>query len=159
MSLGHNTLTLEVTSYFSKYACATTLLNMGKCITGMLSNWYRANSRLAPSQWETSLQSNTVYHWIGTNYNQPCDNVTAAVQQNKAQQNQGSTYPTARRPGASKTVRRASRFGQIFLLNHISSGIEKSKFLKSGKWIFWEMASPENWRIFYGIYSMYLTGE
>ena len=56
---------------------------------------------------------------------------------------QGSTYPTARRSGASKTVRRASRFGQIFLLNHIWSGIEKSKFWKSGKWIFWETASPE----------------
>ena len=27
---------------------------------------YRANSRLAPSQWETSLQSNAVSHWLGT---------------------------------------------------------------------------------------------
>ena len=49
---------------------------------------------------------------------------------------QGSTYPTAWQPGASKTVRRASRFGEFFLLNHIWSGIEKSKFWKSGKWIF-----------------------
>ena len=39
---------------------------------------------------------------------------------------QGSTYPPARRPGASKTVHRASRFGQIFLLHHIWSGIEKT---------------------------------
>ena len=32
-------------------------------------NWYmcRADSRLAPSQWETSLQSNTVSHWLGAN--------------------------------------------------------------------------------------------
>ena len=27
----------------------------------------RADSRLTPSQWETSLQSNTVSHWLGTN--------------------------------------------------------------------------------------------
>ena len=28
---------------------------------------YRTDSRLAPSQWETSLQSNTVSHWQDTN--------------------------------------------------------------------------------------------
>ena len=27
----------------------------------------RADSRLAPSQWETALQSNTVSHWLGAN--------------------------------------------------------------------------------------------
>ena len=27
----------------------------------------RANSRLAPSQWEMSLQSNAISHWLGTN--------------------------------------------------------------------------------------------
>ena len=27
----------------------------------------RADSRFAPSQWETSLQSNTISHWLGTN--------------------------------------------------------------------------------------------
>ena len=27
----------------------------------------RADSRLAPSQWETSLQSNAVSHWLGAN--------------------------------------------------------------------------------------------
>ena len=27
----------------------------------------RAHSRFAPSQWETSLQSNAVTHWLGTN--------------------------------------------------------------------------------------------
>ena len=27
----------------------------------------RTNSRLAPSQWETSLQSNAVSHWLGAN--------------------------------------------------------------------------------------------
>ena len=29
--------------------------------------WVRADSRCAPSQWETSLQSNTVSHWLGVN--------------------------------------------------------------------------------------------
>ena len=28
---------------------------------------YRADSRLAPSQWEASLQSNAVCHWLGAN--------------------------------------------------------------------------------------------
>ena len=30
-------------------------------------NWLRADSRFAPSQWETSLQSNAVSHWLGAN--------------------------------------------------------------------------------------------
>ena len=29
--------------------------------------WLRADSRLAPSQWETSLQSNIISHWLGAN--------------------------------------------------------------------------------------------
>ena len=28
---------------------------------------YRADSRLAHSQWETSLQTNAIFHWLGTN--------------------------------------------------------------------------------------------
>ena len=40
---------------FHKYCCCT---NMGQ---------FRADSRLAPSQRETSLQSNTVFHWLGAN--------------------------------------------------------------------------------------------
>ena len=32
------------------------------------TGWYlRVDSRLAPSQWETSLQSNAVSHWLGAN--------------------------------------------------------------------------------------------
>ena len=27
--------------------------------------YYRADSKLVPSQWETSLQSNAVSHWLG----------------------------------------------------------------------------------------------
>ena len=29
--------------------------------------YWRADSRFAPSQWGTSLQSNTVFHWLGAN--------------------------------------------------------------------------------------------
>ena len=29
--------------------------------------YVRADSRLAPNQWETSLQSNAVSHWLGVN--------------------------------------------------------------------------------------------
>ena len=29
--------------------------------------YYRAHSRFAPNQWETSLQSNAVSHWLDTN--------------------------------------------------------------------------------------------
>ena len=35
-----------------------------KWIRGM---YFRADSRFAPIQWETSLQSNVVSHWLGAN--------------------------------------------------------------------------------------------
>ena len=37
-------------------------------LVGMWNNIYRADSKLAPSQWETSLQSNAVSYWLGTNW-------------------------------------------------------------------------------------------
>ena len=39
---------------------------LGFCVTAPCSR-YRTDSRLAPSQWETSLQSNGVSHWLGAN--------------------------------------------------------------------------------------------
>ena len=39
------------------------------CLIGVIPNVchiIRADSRFAPSQWETSLQSNTIPHWLGT---------------------------------------------------------------------------------------------
>ena len=36
-------------------------------IRGVASTFPTADSRLAPSQWETSLQSNAVSHWLGAN--------------------------------------------------------------------------------------------
>ena len=38
----------------------------------LCSGTFRADSRLAPSQWET-LQSNVVSHWLGTNLESPPD--------------------------------------------------------------------------------------
>ena len=37
------------------------------CIPSDRSIKCSTDSRLAPSQWETSLQSNAVFHWLGTN--------------------------------------------------------------------------------------------
>ena len=49
---------------------ANFLLRM-KCVCHLNSQigtiFHRADSRVAPSQWETSLQSNTVSHWLGAN--------------------------------------------------------------------------------------------
>ena len=45
------------------------------CYAAGVTVWYvsRADSRLAPSQWETSLQSNAVSHWLGANLEStPC---------------------------------------------------------------------------------------
>ena len=33
----------------------------------MKTIWFRTDSRLTPSQWRTSLQSNAISHWLGTN--------------------------------------------------------------------------------------------
>ena len=46
---------------FVLWECFLFLYVSGDC-------WHhRAHSRLAPSQWETSLQSNTISPWLGTN--------------------------------------------------------------------------------------------
>ena len=45
-------------------------ISMGMC---------RADSRLEPSQWETSLQSNTVSHWLGANLESALDVTTFLV--------------------------------------------------------------------------------
>ena len=51
----HILCNLSMCSCFKLYRC---------CIRHILT---RADSRLAPSQWETSLQSKTVSHWLGAN--------------------------------------------------------------------------------------------
>ena len=43
------------------------LVTLLGCLDGIYVQMLRADSRLAPSQWETSLQSNAVSHWLGTN--------------------------------------------------------------------------------------------
>ena len=39
----------------------------GHCVDVHDIMLYKADSRFAPSQWETSLQSNAVSHWLGAN--------------------------------------------------------------------------------------------
>ena len=36
-------------------------------VANLTCEMHRADSRLAPNQWETSLQTNTVSHWLGVN--------------------------------------------------------------------------------------------
>ena len=45
------------------------------CECGYISFFrkFRVDSRLAPSQWETSLQSNAVSHWLGANLESALD--------------------------------------------------------------------------------------
>ena len=38
-----------------------------KMVPILVNMLFRSDSRLAPSQWETSLQSNAVSHWLGAN--------------------------------------------------------------------------------------------
>ena len=40
---------------------------------------YRADSWLAPSQWETSLQSNAVSHWLGANLESDLLQIVAVI--------------------------------------------------------------------------------
>ena len=40
---------------------------------------YRADSWLAPSQWETSLQSNAVSHWLGANLESALLQIVAVI--------------------------------------------------------------------------------
>ena len=45
---------------FVIFCCGLAPFDYSHCVT-------RADSWLAPSQWETSLQSNAVFHWLGAN--------------------------------------------------------------------------------------------
>ena len=59
--------------HLRKLSCRSRLQNVGHFVTPEMSflcsanTRYRADSGFAPSQWEMSLQSNTVSHWLGTN--------------------------------------------------------------------------------------------
>ena len=48
------------------HICVTSNCDSGNCDTHPFG-YCRADSRFAPSQWETSLQSNAVSHWLGAN--------------------------------------------------------------------------------------------
>ena len=47
--------------------CALQLVGHAGNLIKLTTHSYRADSRFALSQWETSLQSNTVCHWLGAN--------------------------------------------------------------------------------------------
>ena len=60
---------VQIMSCASSYAYPTTyqLIPVKWCHLAFVCMVYRADSRLAPNQWETSLQSNAVSHWLGAN--------------------------------------------------------------------------------------------
>ena len=43
------------------------IYSLNKILSHKTVYYIRADSRFAPSQWETSLQSNAISHWLGTN--------------------------------------------------------------------------------------------
>ena len=55
----------ELTKYFIQHIVSL-IVNTG-LLFHVLCNTHMADSRFAPSQWETSLQSNAVPHWLGAN--------------------------------------------------------------------------------------------
>ena len=54
---------------FTMFCCGlvSANFNLQGDSTGVVENHIRADSRLAPSQWETALQSNAISHWLGAN--------------------------------------------------------------------------------------------
>ena len=48
----------------------------------LLPYWYRADSRFAPSQWETALLCNDVSHWLGTSLESALLIYMDAIEQN-----------------------------------------------------------------------------
>ena len=60
LSRGEMSLTLHDLHYSSQMCPHQRYLYY---VTGLVQ--YRADSRFAPSQWETSLQSNAISHWLG----------------------------------------------------------------------------------------------
>ena len=58
-------LFLKKFSYFHANPICTILDSLGCANFHHVHDCCRADSRLAPSQWETSLQNNAVSHWLG----------------------------------------------------------------------------------------------
>ena len=121
----------------------------------------RDQPKYAPSQWEPSLQCNDVSHWVGAYLDWflqgpvmqkafPCYDITITRNTYRVwlcdvflSQHvllisfrlihwQGSTYPIARWPRASKTTSRASGFQQSFLLYYIQADWKKCAILEVG---------------------------
>ena len=59
----------DIFNIFARKWCprAVQLVHMQYCSSALFP-WHMADSRLAPSQWDTSLQSNAVFNWLGENF-------------------------------------------------------------------------------------------
>ena len=57
--------------YWDKAAIQGRLSRVVRAVSWWRSNWNRADSRFAPSQWETVLLCNDVSHWLGANLESP----------------------------------------------------------------------------------------
>ena len=55
---------LAIQTFIMCHKICMLLCCMYRCL---IKTWCRADSRLAPSQWETALQSNAVFHWLDAN--------------------------------------------------------------------------------------------
>ena len=62
-------VTCSVNYISISYSCSALLLSCWTTfvVTQVIRTKFRADSRLVPSQWETSLQNNAVSHWLGAN--------------------------------------------------------------------------------------------
>ena len=117
-------------------------------VTTSLIGWVQADSRLAPSKWETALLRNDVSHWLGSSLESALYG-TKTFSLLKAGSNiwilllvlflllllhvfhtQGLTYSTAQQPRASKTISQASGFGKSFISNDIESVLKKGNILE-----------------------------
>ena len=56
----------------------------GRGKTSTIGDVFRADYRLAPSQWEAALQSNAVSHWLGANLESALCNSTSVVMEGTA---------------------------------------------------------------------------
>ena len=78
----------------------------------------RANSRLAPSQWDTSLQSNAVSHWLGAKLESPLimygleGQIVYALTRTDANKYQNVTLASA------EIVHHTSKYIMVFLIWH-----------------------------------------
>ena len=109
---------------------------------------HRADSRLAPSQREMSLQSNGISHWLGAN-------LKSALRYHSSSlwHTQLAGIDISHCQMTSENVSWASKFSQSFILISIQSVFKKVKYCVSGKLADLD-TSQLNWAINPLIYTM-----